>query len=430
MNRLLNGAAVCAFVALSATVSHAFEAGGASAGTGGNSVAIGNVWTKIDNTSGWSNAIGFGAEVGPTSSSSTAIGFDAKIGLNGGGSEHSTAVGTNARIGTGSLSSTAIGSNATVGNNSAESTALGQAASIGEGSTGSLAVGHHASVTEGADNATAIGKDSNVSHSNSVALGYQSKTKRGAESNFTGYGLSDTESSVGEVAIGTESGNRTITGVASGTEENDAVNVKQLTAVSESAVKYDTSGGAVDYTQITLGKGDVGDAPVLIRNVRAGSIAAESYDAVNGSQVHAISTSVASAFGGGSTVLPDGTISAPSYSIQGSTHNDVGSAFSAVDDKLSALSAELTGGLSHLSSEINSQAGKAGAVGLAASSLRFDDRPGKISIAAGGGVWNNYGAMAFGAGYTSMDQRIRTNITGVTTGDKWGVAAGVSFTLN
>src|SRR5699024_6946980 len=113
-----------------------------------------------------------------------------------------------------------------------------------------------------------------------------------------------------------------------------------------------------------------------LRNVQAGTISATSYDAVNGAQIYAISDRVASAFGGGSTVLSDGTISAPSYTIQGNTYDNVGSALSALDN-----------GMSRLSSEINSQAGKAGAAGLAASSLRFDDRPGKISIAAGGGVW-------------------------------------------
>ncbi|GGA55559.1 hypothetical protein GCM10011385_06400 [Nitratireductor aestuarii] len=431
MKSFLNGAAVCAIVALSATAAQAYQAGaGANDGGSNTNVAIGDGWTNIAPGNEWSTAIGYGAEVGPNSSQSTALGFDAKIGQGTGSARDSTAIGTRSNIGSGSFSSTAVGNTAIIGANSQESTAIGQAARIGDGASGSLAVGHRASVTDDTTNAAAIGRDSVASHNNSVALGFQSTTKRGAESNYNGFGLSATESSVGEVAIGTATGNRTITGVASGTQDNDAVNVKQLRAVSDSAVKYDTTGGAVDYTQITLGQGDVGDAPVLIRNVRAGTVAANSYDAVNGSQVHAISSSVASAFGGGSTVQLDGTISAPSYQIQGTSYDNVGSAFGAVDDRLSQLSAEFNGGLANLSSEINSQAGKAGAVGLAASSLRFDDRAGKLSIAAGGGVWNNYGAMAFGAGYTSMDQRIRTNLTGVTTGDKWGVAAGVSFTLN
>jgi len=420
MRVLRNSVALCALMAMATTTANAFEAGGASAGTGANNVAIGNGWTRIDDTSEWSTAVGVGAEVLEDSSMSTAIGMDAKIGVGGGNSRDSTAVGTRSTIGSDSFSSTAVGNHSQIGDNSQESTAIGQAASVGNDASGGTAVGHRAIVGDGTTNASALGKDAKANHDNSVALGAESTTQRGAETDYTGYGLADTESSVGEIAVGTPTGNRTITGVASGTQDNDAVNVKQLKAVDQSAVKYDeTSPGVPDYTQITLGQGAVGDAPVLLRNVQAGSISAGSYDAVNGSQIYAISDRVASAFGGGSTVLPDGTISAPSYTIQGNTYDNVGSALSALDS-----------GMSRLSSEINSQAGKAGAVGLAASSLRFDDRPGKISIAAGGGVWNNYGAMAFGAGYTTLDQRIRANISGVTTGDKWGVAAGVSFTLN
>ncbi|WP_292476394.1 YadA-like family protein, partial [Mesorhizobium sp.] len=68
--------------------------------------------------------------------------------------------------------------------------------------------------------------------------------------------------------------------------------------------------------------------------------------------------------------------------------------------------------------------------GLAAASLRYDDRPGKVSVAAGGGYWRGEGAVAFGAGYTSEDGRARANLSGTTAGGHWGVGAGVSFTLN
>src|SRR5690606_18211737 len=106
--------------------------------------------------------------------------------------------------------------------------------------------------------------------------------------------------------VGTANGVRTVTGVAAGWRPTDAVNVQQLEAVDQFAVKYDEgSPGVPDYTQITLGQGAVGDAPVLLRNVQTGSVSADSFDAVNGSQVHAISNRVAAAFGGGSSVRPD-----------------------------------------------------------------------------------------------------------------------------
>src|SRR5690554_6662665 len=101
MRLLKEGVALCA-VMVFATSASAFEAGGASAGTGANNVAVGNGWTRIDDTSEWSTAVGVGAEVRENSSMSTAVGMDAKIGTDGGGSRDSTAVGTRANIGSNS----------------------------------------------------------------------------------------------------------------------------------------------------------------------------------------------------------------------------------------------------------------------------------------------------------------------------------------
>ena len=382
-----------------------------------------------------STAIGFRATIGEGAALSTALGFDANIGQN---ATNSVAVGTRAQIGAGAHHSVSIGNDSVIGEGSFGSTALGEAAWVGAGSTYSTAVGHGANVTDNVTFGTALGDNASVRADNGVALGYRARVEaansvalgagavalRGAETNYIAYGLAAPQSSVGEVAVGTLTGNRTITGVAAGTDDYDAVNVKQLKAVDQFAVKYDElSPGVPDYTRITLGQGAIGDNPVLIRNVRAGSISSNSYDAVNGSQIHAISQSVASTFGGGSTVLQDGTISAPSYAVQGNVYNDVGSALSALDNAFDA-------GLARLSSKITREAGKAGAAGIAAASLRFDDRPGKLSVAIGGGTWDDYGAMAFGAGYTSFDQQILFNLSGVTTGDKWGVGGGLTFTLN
>jgi len=38
--------------------------------------------------------------------------------------------------------------------------------------------------------------------------------------------------------------------------------------------------------------------------------------------------------------------------------------------------------------------------------------------------------LAFGAGYTSEDGRIRGNVSGTAAGGHVGVGAGISFTLN
>jgi autotransporter adhesin len=79
---------------------------------------------------------------------------------------------------------------------------------------------------------------------------------------------------------------------------------------------------------------------------------------------------------------------------------------------------------------IRSEARAAAAIGLAAASLRYDDRPGKLSVAMGGGFWRSEGALAFGAGYTSEDGRVRANLSGTVADGDVGVGAGLSFTLN
>ncbi|MBZ9993119.1 YadA-like family protein [Mesorhizobium sp. BH1-1-4] len=92
------------------------------------------------------------------------------------------------------------------------------------------------------------------------------------------------------------------------------------------------------------------------------------------------------------------------------------------DQKLGQLNQDVAG--------IRDEARQAAAIGLAAGSLRYDDRPGKLSVAAGGGFWRDAGAFAFGAGYTSEDGNIRANVSGTAAGGSVGVGAGLSFTLN
>jgi hypothetical protein len=52
---------------------------------------------------------------------------------------------------------------------------------------------------------------------------------------------------------------------------------------------------------------------------------------VNGSQLYKTSSSVANALGGGSVVNPDGTVKAPSYTVNNAAVNNVGDAIKALD---------------------------------------------------------------------------------------------------
>lgn len=91
-----------------------------------------------------------------------------------------------------------------------------------------------------------------------------------------------------------------IKNVAAGTDDTDAVNVKQLNdkvagAVSEgtkNAVQYDTNADGSRANSVTLIGGASG--PVVINNVAAGELSAGSTQAVNGGQLYATNQTVAS----------------------------------------------------------------------------------------------------------------------------------------
>ncbi|MBQ9422015.1 MAG: hypothetical protein IJU32_00415, partial [Pyramidobacter sp.] len=74
-----------------------------------------------------------------------------------------------------------------------------------------------------------------------------------------------------------------------------------------------------------------------ITNVAPGTISSSSTDAVNGSQLWGAASSVATVIGGGSTVNEDGSISAPSYVVGGTTYNTVGDAVSALDSRFDSI---------------------------------------------------------------------------------------------
>ena len=106
------------------------------------------------------------------------------------------------------------------------------------------------------------------------------------------------------------------------------------------------------------------------------------------------------------------------------------SAITQVTDALGPLEAEI---MSLQSSVENAKdiARSAGAIGMAASQIRYDDRPGRLSIGIGGGLYEGHGAVAVGLGYTSLDHLWRANVAGsAATGSRAAVGAGLTFTLN
>ena len=267
--------------------------GGGSVASADNSIAVGSF-----STASMAQAIAVGANATASGDSS----FAAGAGANAGGTS-SVAIGTNTEakgrkgvaIGAGSRTLGGIGGVAIGGSLAgANSVALGTAAAygrasvaIGEGTvagvqstpgargTGAaVAIGPLASAT--GNYSVAIGMNSKATNDHSVALGDGSNAKIGAQSSYTGYNLTGTQASVGEVNVG----NRTISGVAAGANDDEAVNVAQLKSVNtriDSAVMYDSAAGK---TSVTL---NPGSSAATIHNVAAG---AADTDAVNLGQMN------------------------------------------------------------------------------------------------------------------------------------------------
>ncbi len=148
-------------------------------------------------------------------------------------------------------------------------------------------------------------------------------------------------------------------------------NKTDLDALDSMAVKYDSP----TKDSVTF-KGSTG---TTLNNVAAGVVSADSKQTINGSQLHNVVTATANHLGGGSTVLADGTLTAPTYSItdyaQGTTvqHNNVGDALGHLNKNQNALAKDvqaLTGAMGNLRSDINrvrreAHAGTAAAMAIA-----------------------------------------------------------------
>ncbi|WP_425394176.1 YadA-like family protein [Brucella inopinata] len=309
----------------------------------------------------------------------------------------------------------------------ADSRALGMnSIAVGSGSVasgeGSISVGSGAQAS--AHGSVALGENAAAPDASSVALGAGSKTSevvatKGMTINGRRYDFAGDAPS-GTVSVGDKGAERTITNVAAGrisVESTDAVNGSQLNAVNQAienlaagvaesdkfSVKYDRHPDGTKKNSMTL-QGWDSATPVVLANVADG---VHKNDAVNVSQLKA----------GLSTTLGE----AKAYTDQTALQTlDQANAYT--DKKFGKLNEDIVA--------TRIEARQAAAIGLAAASLRYDDRPGKISAAIGGGFWRGEGAVALGLGHTSEDQRMRSNLSAATSGGNWGMGAGFSYTFN
>ncbi|MEB3793356.1 ESPR-type extended signal peptide-containing protein [Acinetobacter sp. IK40] len=152
---------------------------------------------------------------------------------------------------------------------------------------------------------------------------------------------------------GIDAAGNTISNVGPGVAGTDAVNKDQLDTAAAASKTEVTQGKNISVTKTTGDDGQdiynvataddvefntvkVGDVNIdgatgKISGVAAGDVNPDSTDAINGSQLANNAQSVADALGGGSTVNPDGTVTNPSYNINGTDTNNVGDALAELD---------------------------------------------------------------------------------------------------
>ncbi|WP_459041878.1 YadA-like family protein [Stenotrophomonas sp. PSU-St19] len=195
------------------------------------------------------------------------------------------------------------------------------------------------------------GTEALASGTDSIAVGTNA---RATAANSIAVGAGSLADRANSVSIGAAGAERQVTNLAAGTAATDAVNVGQLQASEQGALRYDLNGdGSVNYASATLGQ--TGTATTL-RNLGPGQVSATSSEAINGAQLFAANQAVATHLGGGAAVNTSGVLAAPTYSINNvaangtitkGSYNDVGTAFDAVSNSLANV-ADQTGEIDKL----------------------------------------------------------------------------------
>ena len=180
-------------------------------------------------------------------------------------------------------------------------TGLGSGTPASAAELDAIAIGNAATTIVGANGAVAIGSGASVSAANGVSIGAGSVNDRGALAGYSAYGLAGSANSAGSVSFGAPGMERQLTNVAPGTAPSDAATVGQVqgavTAATADTVRY-TDGS---HTAIALdGAGGTG-----LTNVAAGTVAVNSSDAINGSQLYATNQQVAANTGAIVTLQAD-----------------------------------------------------------------------------------------------------------------------------
>ncbi|MDD8886808.1 YadA-like family protein [Escherichia coli] len=185
--------------------------------------------------------------------------------------------------------------------------------------------------SEAAENATAIGNKAHAKGVNSIALGNGSQTL--ADSAIA-IGQGNKANGADAIALGNGSQSSGLNAIALG---------KASVVTGDNSLALGSNTNANGINSVALGAGSIADQDDSVSvgsdslqrkivNVKNGTIKADSHDAINGSQLYAISDSVAKRLGGGSSVnVDDGTVKAPTYNLKNGNKNNVGDALTVLD---------------------------------------------------------------------------------------------------
>ncbi|HCK1581934.1 TPA: YadA-like family protein [Escherichia coli] len=200
--------------------------------------------------------------------------------------------------------------------------------------------------SEAAENATAIGNNAHAKGVNSIAMGSGSIADKvntialgnGSQSladNAIAIGQGNKANGTDAIALGNASLSSGLNSIALG---------KTSVVTGDNSLALGSNTNANGINSVALGADSIADQDNSVSvgssslqrkivNVKNGAIKADSHDAINGSQLYAISDSIAKRLGGGSSVNPDdGTVNAPTYNLKNGNKNNVGSALTVLDE--------------------------------------------------------------------------------------------------
>ncbi|MVW16318.1 YadA-like family protein [Escherichia coli] len=295
-----------------ATGTRAIAIGSAAKSTSDYTIALGN----MANASG-GYAMALGKDTNATGLYSLAIGYKSAT-----SKDNAIALGANSKAdGTDSL---ALGRLSAA--NAANAIAMGAESKAAENAT---AVGTNAEAN--GLNSIALGSGSIADVDNTIALGNQSQA---VAAGAIAIGQGNKADGANAIALGNGSITGGVNAIAlgqgsyAGLENGTAIGA-QASAQGKNSVALGAGSVATDADTVSVGNTT---AQRQIVNMAAGDISTTSTDAINGSQLYAISKSVADNLGGGATVNAQGVVTSPNYRLKSGIFGTVGDALTGLDN--------------------------------------------------------------------------------------------------